>query len=429
MKDVIRSFRSSRVALVEGLLGAILVAGCATGAEKLAAPSEQPPTTQQPGTPDLVFASVSAGAVHTCGVTTSGAAYCWGDNGRGQLGNGTYTNSTTPVPVAGGLTFAAVSAGYLHTCGVTKSGAAYCWGEGGMGQLGAAWPLAPGCDALDGCPSPVAVAGGLSFAEVSAGTWHSCGVTTAGAAYCWGGGSEGVLGCDSLCSSGGMAPEPVAGGLTFSTVSAGEQGTCGVTVSGAAYCWGSNFAGQLGTGTTTGPEQCIEYGEPPDTMTYVHGCSHKPVAVAGGRTFTDISTAYGSCGLAAGGAVYCWGRYILGDGTDTAAATPVTIAGGLSFSAVSAGEGTACAVTTSGAGYCWGYNSVGQVGDGTTTNRLTPVLVAGGLTFVAISPRGWLHTCGVTTGGVAYCWGQGGRLGNGTTTGSSVPVKVAGQAG
>ncbi len=133
----------------------------------------------------LSFAAVSAGFDHSCGVTTAGVAYCWGDNVFGQLGDGTTTNRPMPVAVAGGLSFAAVST-KGHTCGVTTAGDAYCWGQNVRAQLGDGTTT----DRL----TPVAVAGGLSFAAVSAGFGHSCGVTTAGDAYCWGSNGSGMLG-------------------------------------------------------------------------------------------------------------------------------------------------------------------------------------------------------------------------------------------
>src|SRR5262249_51929877 len=117
----------------------------------------------------LTFATLSAGDSYNCGVTTAGAAYCWGDNTYGQLGNGSYASSRTPVAVTGGLKLASVGAGTFHTCGVTTAGAAYCWGDNTVGQLG------NGGDGFDdgwgtiSTSTPVAVAGGLIFTNVSAG--------------------------------------------------------------------------------------------------------------------------------------------------------------------------------------------------------------------------------------------------------------------
>ena len=98
---------------------------------------------------------MSTGYKFACGVTTSGAAYCWGDNQQGELGNGTTTGSATPVAVSGGPSFATVSVGYEFACGVTTSAAAYCWGYNVYGQLGNG--------STTNSSTPVAVSGGLSF--------------------------------------------------------------------------------------------------------------------------------------------------------------------------------------------------------------------------------------------------------------------------
>jgi alpha-tubulin suppressor-like RCC1 family protein len=137
------------------------------------------------------FESVSAGMYHACGVRVGGAAYCWGIDEQGELGNGVVGESSqVPTPVSGELTFKFVSAGgYAHTCGITTTGAAFCWGGNRYGQLG------NGGTAKS--PSPVPVSGNLTFASISSGLTQTCGVTTDGAIYCWGSNKSGELGMTS----------------------------------------------------------------------------------------------------------------------------------------------------------------------------------------------------------------------------------------
>jgi alpha-tubulin suppressor-like RCC1 family protein len=200
----------------------------------------------------LRFRQVSAGgglndfegrdpfAGHSCGVTTSDEAFCWGPNAVGQLGIGGTTRSdvASPTRVAGAHRFRQIEAGTAFTCAVTTTNRAFCWGNGRQGQIG------------DGKTylrfSPSAVAGGHSFERITTGEFHTCAETTLNRAYCWG---TGGLGDGTTTRR--LTPVAVAGGLFFSQVSAGFSHTCGRTGPGVAYCWGTNGGGQLGDGTTT----------------------------------------------------------------------------------------------------------------------------------------------------------------------------------
>src|SRR5207245_347965 len=131
----------------------------------------------------------------------------------------------------------------LHTCGVTAAGTAYCWGGNGIGQLG------DGSTTNRLTPVLVVAPAGVSFAAVDAGDFHTCGVTAAGTAYCWGGNGFGQLGDGTTPYR--LTPVLVAPGVSFAAVTPARLHTCGVTPAGTAYCWGSNSVGQLGDGTIT----------------------------------------------------------------------------------------------------------------------------------------------------------------------------------
>jgi alpha-tubulin suppressor-like RCC1 family protein len=169
--------------------------------------------------------------------------YCWGDNRAGELGDS--TNAAVrykPTLVAGGRQYRQLDVGYGHSCAVTFANKAFCWGNGRSGQLGTGkfylsfWPRA--------------VAGGLAFERVSAGQFDTCGETTLNRAYCWGSNAEGELG-DGSSSYARATPAAVAGGHLFSQVSVGGRHACGRTDKAVAYCWGFNQEGELGDGTST----------------------------------------------------------------------------------------------------------------------------------------------------------------------------------
>jgi alpha-tubulin suppressor-like RCC1 family protein len=197
------------------------------------------------------FKAISAGKQYSCAVTVAGAALCWGEGASGKLGNGSFAGSLVPVAVSGGLTFAMISAGDVHTCGVTMAGDIYCWGNNAFGQLGLGTQGPPQL-------APQFVMGGFQW--VSAGAFHTCGVQISGQVYCWGRNQHGQLGDGTQITR--SSPVAVGGGLGtgFRRVDVGGRAgaladpahSCGVKISGDAYCWGANASGQLGNGGSPG---------------------------------------------------------------------------------------------------------------------------------------------------------------------------------
>jgi alpha-tubulin suppressor-like RCC1 family protein len=301
--------------------------------------------------------SVSTGGAFSCGIATTGAAYCWGNQEGGRLGDGTMGASgsyvTSPVPVSGGHTFIDIAAGGDHACAVATGGAAYCWGHNEQGQLGTG--------STTNSAVPVAVTGGLTFRSITTHQMVSCGITGDGTGYCWGYGDNHNLGNGSTSSTN--APTPISGGLHFSSLSLGLLSACGVEVSGDGYCWGSNGVGELGIGSFTPSESLV------------------PVKVVDGHRWSVVSAGiFVTCGATTGDEGFGWGGNVFGErGTGSYpapdVASPMPISGGLLFQSIDA-DWVSCGVA-SGIAYCWGPGAYGSIGDGTGEDRGVPTPAAG----------------------------------------------------
>ncbi len=362
--------------------------------------------------------AVSAGGRHTCVLTEAGGLRCWGANGSGQLGDGTTADRASPVDVVGlesGVV--AVSSGLLHTCALMDDGAVLCWGQDD-GRLGI------GAPSNAAAPTPATVCADVTCSAaltgalaVAAGGSHSCTLMAGGTVRCWGDNEDGQLGDGTRTAT--ATPIAVVELTNAVAVAAGESHTCALTEAGAILCWGSNGEGQIGDDRACGrrcsePSQVagLESGVAAISAGGLHNCALMtdatvrcwglnfdgqsgdgtsdnirvtPVAVSGLSGVTALSS-NGSfrghtCAITAAG-VACWGDNAngqLGDGTTADRALPVDVVGlGVPVSAISSGDAHVCAIAEiADRVLCWGHNGAGQLGDGTQVERHTPVFALG----------------------------------------------------
>src|SRR6202790_1028750 len=203
-------------------------------------------------------------AFHSCALLSGGTVECWGDNQYGRLGNGTTTGSTTPVAVSGLSGATAIAVEDDHTCALLIGETVECWGYNSAGQLGDGTTAGPEycLYVLHGVPSepcsttPVAV--DLSGATALAGgDGGSCALLTGGTVDCWGENDYGLLGNGTFSSSSGSATPVAVSDITDATaITATGGGACALLAGGTVDCWGANLGGELGDGTTSGPETC-----------------------------------------------------------------------------------------------------------------------------------------------------------------------------
>ncbi len=366
------------------------------------------------------LAAITAGDTRSCAVGAVGSAWCWGAGGEG-LGNNTTAPTSdyltaqqvhTDSSSSGWSDWIGLSTATSHTCGIRTAGTAWCWGLAANGRLG-------DNDTSTNQPRPVQVhsdvssTGWTDWIGISTGTSHTCGVRANGTAWCWGAPTNGRLG---NFDSSTTQPRPVqvhsdvssTGWTDWISISAGDAHTCGVRTNGTAWCWGQGTNGKLGYNSTTAAARPVQV--------------HSDVSSTGWTDWIGISTGTShTCGVRANGTAWCWGAPTNGrlGNFDSSTTQPrpvqvhsdVSSTGWTDWISISAGDAHTCGVRTNGTAWCWGQGTNGKLGYNSTTSAARPVQVktdagATGWTDWVFVETGISHSCGVRANGTAWCWGS-----------------------
>ena len=408
---------------------------------------------QVPGIDDAI--DVAAGSSHTCAIHGDSSVSCWGSNRYGQLGYGSTgfgRHSVTPQKVEGIEGIVALATGGVRTCVLHKIGTVACWGRGGgptsddpesilevvtnavsidaggshscviredmtvlcwgfntSGQLGNGETYFGHSDVIQHFDEVVQVAGITDAVGIAADGNHTCAVHEDGTVSCWGGNWRGEIG-NGTTDNYSNAPVLVKNITNATSVSAGIGHTCALHDDATISCWGANEIGQLGNGQSG-------HGKNSAVPVKVQDISDATAIVTGdGRIYGR------SCALHQDSTISCWGSQN--------SPVPEKIEGIENAKAVTTGLDHSCALHEGGIISCWGDNDDGQLGNETRDGSAMPVQVKNITEAIAVA-AGRSHTCALHQDGTVSCWGNNavGQLGDGNSgkgEHSPVPVKVQG---
>jgi len=357
----------------------------------------------------------SQGDNFVCAVR-GGVLYCWGRNLRGNLGVGDFVDRSAPTAVTsttfGSRSIRVLGVGGFHACVLLNDNTVQCWGYNADGQLGL------GDDRSDKT-TPVNVANfgsGRVVKSIALGLYHTCAILDDGSVKCWGSNYHGELGIGTTDDTGVPTAVDLGSGRSAKTLVCSGYVSCAILDDESLKCWGNNEHGGLGDGTTT------------ERRTPVALPSFSPVGVK------DLSAGGSSCVLLNDNTVQCWGYNAdgqLGLGDDRSdKTTPVNVANfgsGRVVKSIALGLYHTCAILDDGSVKCWGRNSAGQLGIGTTDGTGVPTAVdlGSGRSALALSLGGYL-SCAALDDGSIKCWGWNpqGQVGDGTKTDRNTPTTV-----
>ena len=401
-----------------------------------AVPSVQADYSQSPAASRAVSQRIAVGDQFTC-VVVSGKVYCWGDNQEGAVGLSlAVASSNVPVEVQGISTAVGIAAGSTFACAVLSDGTVTCWGRNNKGQTGRVSALSS--------PTPALVAGLSGVVAVSAGGDTACALITGGTVKCWGDNDKGSLGRGSDSPATDNTPQNVTGLTDATAISTSRDlfmgsRSCAIKANTTVVCWGNNPWGSLGNGIDSNDPSYVDHYNTPTAV--IDNSTSLPLQSA---TAIDVGADHG-CALLANTTVKCWGENIVGQVGNTSGqrslkATAVMSEDGFSavtgVISVSAGWDSSCLVVSGGVGKCFGENMNGLLGNGLTGSSGTlgvPLNIINVTNFTDVV-AGYMHSCGLTAIGGAYCWGvaSNGRLGAPTRSGvvfsDPTPLEVTGAA-
>lgn len=377
-------------------------------------PSVVPPKMTANGTGKL-----STDILHTCAIDDDGTAWCWGQDGSGQLGNGATAGlQAAPSAVSDTGPWMQIATGDASivgsTCGIKFDSKLWCWGSDGNGQIG------NGATTTTDQVSPVVV--NSDWVSIEGGTYNFCGIKKDGKGYCWGLQSRGAVG-NGVTAGNATSPAMLsigAGGGIWKKLAVGSSYACGILENDTAWCWGVDDQGQLGNGSG------------------VTGDKTTPYAVADAGPWADISAGgYTACGIKMDGSLWCWGMNSatstvgVNDTTSASYAQPVMVHEPGPWAKVSVGKyvsSSVCAIKVDGSLWCWGSGANGRLGNKATTNETVPKRVyGGGNDWIAVTLSS-NNTCAMKKDHSVWCWGTdtNGILGNGPVSSAdqTVPARV-----
>jgi alpha-tubulin suppressor-like RCC1 family protein len=357
-------------------------------------------------TADNNWVSIAAGAQHSLALKSDGTLWAWGFNAYGQLGDGTTTDSHIPIQIGTDHNWVCIAARWMHSLALKSDGTLWAWGFNAYGQLG------------DGTTTdshiPIQIGSDHNWVSIAAGAYYSLALKSDGTLWGWGANHYGNLGDGT--TNPHNSPVQIGSDTNWVSISTGYYHTLALKSDGTLWAWGKNDdGGQLGNGSTTN--------------------SNIPIRITTDTSWVSISGGgFHSLALKSDGTLYSWGANWhgqIGDNTNTDRNTPIQITTvETNWVSISAGNSHSIATKSDGSLWAWGYNG-GQLGDGTTSDRHSPVQIGTDSKWVAISTgvfatKDYYHTLALKSDGTLWAWGYNyfGQLGLGDTTARLSPVQV-----